>query len=120
MHFPKAGHQRIIKSTPVAALGPGAYGFWNAAGVPRVEVVDLRRQTLEIPGQEILTKDKASIRVNVWAEYRVTDAVNAKQSVKDYAEHLYRVRNSCAGVITATADGAAFILTLAPGPRLLV
>ncbi len=72
------------------ALGPGAYGFWNAAGAPRVEVVDLRRQTLEIPGQEILTKDKVSIRVNVWAEYRVTDAVKAKQSVKDYAEHLYR------------------------------
>ncbi len=74
----------------VRALEPGFYGFWNAAGGPRVDVVELRWQTLEIPGQEILTKDKVSIRVNVWAEYRVADAVKAKQSTKDYAEHLYR------------------------------
>ncbi len=74
----------------IRALEPGFYGFWNAAGAPRVDVVELRWQTLEIPGQEILTQDKVSIRVNVWAEYRVTDAVKAKQSVKDYAEYLYR------------------------------
>jgi regulator of protease activity HflC (stomatin/prohibitin superfamily) len=74
----------------VRALGAGAYVFWNVAGSPRVEQVDLRLQTVEIPGQEILTRDKVSIRVNVWAEFQVTDAVQAKQSVKDYAEHLYR------------------------------
>lgn len=72
------------------ALGPGTYGFWTAAGNPRVEVVELRLQTLEIPGQEILTKDKVSIRVNVSAEYQVTDAVRARQAVKDYAAQLYR------------------------------
>jgi regulator of protease activity HflC (stomatin/prohibitin superfamily) len=27
----------------------------------------------------------------VWAEFQVVDALQAKQSVKDYAEHLYRV-----------------------------
>lgn len=75
----------------VRALTPGAYGFWNVAGTPRVDIVDLRRQTLEIPGQEILTKDKVSIRVNVWSEYQVADAVKAKQSVKDFSEYLYRV-----------------------------
>jgi len=80
----------FIESRFVRSLGPGVYGFWNAAGSPRVEVVDLRLQTLEIPGQEILTKDKVSIRVNVWAEFQVADALKAKQSVKDYAEHLYR------------------------------
>jgi regulator of protease activity HflC (stomatin/prohibitin superfamily) len=74
----------------IRALDPGFYGFWNAAGAPRVDVVELRWQTLEIPGQEILTQDKVSIRVNVWAEYRVSDAIKAKQSVKDYAEYLYR------------------------------
>jgi regulator of protease activity HflC (stomatin/prohibitin superfamily) len=74
----------------VRALTAGAYSFWNVAGTPRVETVDLRLQTVEIPGQEILTRDKVSIRVNVWAEFQVVDAVQAKQSVKDYAEHLYR------------------------------
>jgi regulator of protease activity HflC (stomatin/prohibitin superfamily) len=74
----------------VRTLAPRVYGFWNAAGSVRVEVIDLRLQTLEIPGQEILTKDKVSIRVNILAGYQVTDVVKAKQSVKDYAEHLYR------------------------------
>ena len=80
----------FVESRFVRSLEPGVYGFWNAAGGPRVEVVDLRLQTLEIPGQEILTKDKVSIRVNVWAEFQVSDAFKAKQSVKDFAEHLYR------------------------------
>jgi regulator of protease activity HflC (stomatin/prohibitin superfamily) len=86
------GHTGLlfIENRFVRALSPGLYGFWNAAGSPRVEVVDLRLQTLEIPGQEILTQDKVSIRVNVWAEYQVVDAVKAKESVKDYAKHLYR------------------------------
>jgi regulator of protease activity HflC (stomatin/prohibitin superfamily) len=74
----------------VRALAPGAYGFWNAAGNPRVETVDLRLQTLEIPGQEILTRDKVSIRVNVAADYRMTDPLKARQSVKDATAYLYR------------------------------
>jgi regulator of protease activity HflC (stomatin/prohibitin superfamily) len=86
------GHTGLlfIQNRFVRALGPGFYGFWNSAGSPRVEVVDLRLQALEIPGQEILTGDKVSIRVNVWAEFQVVDAVKAKESVKDYAKHLYR------------------------------
>jgi regulator of protease activity HflC (stomatin/prohibitin superfamily) len=73
----------------VRSLDPGRYGFWTAAS-PRVDSVDVRRQTIEIPGQEILTKDKVSVRVNIVAEYQVVDAVVAKSAVKDFAERLYR------------------------------
>ncbi len=79
-----------IENRFIRTLEAGVYGFWNGSVVPRVEVIDLRWQTLEVPGQEILSKDKVSIRVNVWAEYRVADAVKAKQAVKDYAAFLYR------------------------------
>ena len=74
----------------VRTLGPGTHGFWNAGRNPRVEVVDLRIQMLEIAGQEILTKDKVSIRVNVWAEFQVADAVAAKQKVANHSQHLHR------------------------------
>src|SRR5262249_1623872 len=74
----------------IRTLGPGKYGFWNVAKTLRIEIVDLRIQTAEIAGQEILTSDKVSIRVNIWAEYQVIDAVLAKQAVKDYSEQLYR------------------------------
>jgi regulator of protease activity HflC (stomatin/prohibitin superfamily) len=75
----------------VRTLEPGRYAFWRVAGTPRVEAVDVRRQMLEVAGQEILTRDKVSLRVNILAEYQVTDPVAAKTKVKDFAEQLYRV-----------------------------
>ncbi len=80
----------LIDNRVARTLGPGTWAFWTAAGSPRVETVDMRRQTLEVPGQEILTRDKVSLRVNILADYQVKDAVKAKQSVKDFAEFLYR------------------------------
>ena len=59
-------------------------------GLTRDALVKVTMQPLEIAGQEILTKDRVSIRVNISAQYRVLDAVKAKTSVKDFAEHLYR------------------------------
>lgn len=74
----------------VRELGPGMYGFWTAVTAPKVEIVELRRQTLEVNGQEILTRDKVSVRVNVSAVYEVVDAAAVKAGVADAREHLYR------------------------------
>ncbi len=70
-------------------LMPGAYAFWLYAGASRVEQVDIRTQTLDVNGQEVLSKDKATLRVNVSARYRVVDPVKATTTVKDAAAHLY-------------------------------
>lgn len=75
----------------IRTLEPGRYAFWRVAGQPRVETIDVRRQTMEIAGQEILTRDKVSLRVNILAEYQVMDPVAAKTKLKDFAEQLYRV-----------------------------
>jgi regulator of protease activity HflC (stomatin/prohibitin superfamily) len=74
----------------IRELPPGSYAFWNAAGTPRIDILDLRLQTIEIGGQEILTRDKVSLRVNVTANYRIVDALTARSTVKDVCEHLYR------------------------------
>ena len=58
-------------------LGPG---LLLDAGIPVVDDA----------GQEVLTRDKVSVRVNISAQYRVTDPMKARQSVKNYAEFLYR------------------------------
>lgn len=39
-------------------LGPGTHAFWSARS-PRIELIDMRRQTVEVPGQEILTKARS-------------------------------------------------------------
>jgi regulator of protease activity HflC (stomatin/prohibitin superfamily) len=73
------------------SLTPGTYALWQATSNATVEIMDLRVQTLEINGQEILTADKVTLRVNVWAEYQIVDPVKARQSVAMPVEHLYRV-----------------------------
>jgi len=74
----------------VRELEAGTYGFWNVVTVPRVEVLEMRRQTVEVTGQEILTRDKVTVRVNVSAVYEIVNVVTARAGVKDVNEHLHR------------------------------
>lgn len=70
-------------------LPAGKFAFWNAAG-PKVDTVDLRLQTMEIAGQEILSRDKVTLRVNITAEYQVADPVLAARVAKEPSVLLYR------------------------------
>jgi regulator of protease activity HflC (stomatin/prohibitin superfamily) len=79
-----------IDGRMVRELGAGTFAFWNAIGSPRIEVLETRRQTVEVPGQEILTKDKVTIRVNISAVFEVVDAATARAGAKDVNELLYR------------------------------
>lgn len=75
--------------TLVKELNGGNYSFWKGAKKVEVLKVDLRLATLEISGQEILTKDKAAIRINFQLEYRVVDIFKALLENKDYYKQLY-------------------------------
>jgi regulator of protease activity HflC (stomatin/prohibitin superfamily) len=74
----------------VRELAPGNYGFWNVVITRRVEVLEMRRQTVEVTGQEILTSDKVTVRVNISAAYEIVSVTNARAGVKDVGEYLYR------------------------------
>ncbi len=50
-----------------------------------LRIVDLRIRTLDIPPQEVITKDNVSVRVNGVVFYRVLDPAKAVLNVKDYA-----------------------------------
>ena len=52
--------------------------------------VDLRETTLDLPGQEILTADKVTLRMNALATYRVRDPRRAVCESDDYKQALYR------------------------------
>lgn len=71
-------------------LPPGAYAFWNFRKNVAAEVIDLRVQSVEVSGQELLTRDKVSLRVNLAASMRVTDPVAARTKVAKFGDHLYR------------------------------
>ncbi|NML46212.1 slipin family protein [Ramlibacter sp. G-1-2-2] len=74
----------------VRRIGPGAYGFWRFNHNVAVEVLDLRMQALEVTGQEILTRDKVSLRLNLAATWRYTDPLKAYEQLAKPADHLYR------------------------------
>ena len=71
------------------SLEPGIYYYWNAETEITIKKVDLRAQLMEISGQEILTKDKAGIRLNFVIQYQVDDVLKAIQDNQDYAKQLY-------------------------------
>jgi regulator of protease activity HflC (stomatin/prohibitin superfamily) len=71
-------------------LGPGSYAFWKFNRNVAVEAVDLRLQALEVAGQEILTRDKVGLRLNLSATWRYTDVLKAFKELQKPAEHLYR------------------------------
>ncbi|MEJ2396269.1 MAG: slipin family protein [Candidatus Thiodiazotropha sp.] len=74
----------------VKTLGPGLYAFWKYNRNLKVEQVDTRLQAMEVSGQEILTKDKVSLRANLTAQYQITDPVTAVKALSDVTGTLYR------------------------------
>ncbi len=70
-------------------LSTGTYYFWKNEVPVKVETVDLRQRQLEITGQEILTRDKAGLRINFIAQYKVVDIEKAMIDNKDYEKQLY-------------------------------
>lgn len=72
-----------------AILPTGSYGFWKYNRAIALKLLDLRLQAMEVSGQEILTKDRVSLRINLAASYRVVDPKIVALKLKDYANFLY-------------------------------
>lgn len=98
----KAGAIRIISVAPYfkgilfkdnefdSVLKAGEYQFYNNETKISMISFDMRPQTIEISGQEILTKDKAQLRINFMVNYQITDLLNAYQSNKDFEKMIYQ------------------------------
>lgn len=69
---------------------PGVHAYWKAGRAVTQRVIDLRRQTMDVTGQEVLTLDRVTIRLNISADYQVVDPVKAAENVKDFTDALYR------------------------------
>ena len=70
-------------------LEAGIHAFWSAGRMFQLKLVDLKRQTHDVSGQEVLTKDRVTLRVNITADYQVVDPVKAVMEVKDFSAALY-------------------------------
>lgn len=74
----------------VETLPPGQYAFWRQAATVRLVEVDLRDAVIDVVGQDIITSDKVSLRINALVTYRVVDARRAVSRAEDVRQALYR------------------------------
>lgn len=70
-------------------LEAGTYYFWNNEISIDVKAIDTRMQQMEIAGQELLTKDKAMLRINFYVRFQVENIVKALTENKEYDKQLY-------------------------------
>ncbi|WP_432652759.1 slipin family protein [Providencia vermicola] len=71
-------------------LEAGTHGYWRVEHTPEIDIIDTRLQSLEVSGQEILTKDKVTLRINLSANWRYADVLHAFSQLSQPVEHLYR------------------------------
>lgn len=79
----------MVDGEAKALLQPGVYFYAKNSTVIQVLKADLRLLQLEVNGQDILTKDKAALRINFNTQYRVTDIRKALLETKDFEKQLY-------------------------------
>lgn len=71
-------------------LASGVYAYWKYQHNVAIELFDLRLQAVEVTGQEILTKDKVGLRINLSATWQYADLLMAYAASQKPSEHLYR------------------------------
>jgi regulator of protease activity HflC (stomatin/prohibitin superfamily) len=80
----------FVNGKYIKLLEPGIHAFWKFNKFIEIKHVDLRLQTVEVNGQEIITKDKVTLRVNMNANYQVIDPVTVIKELPDYYSYIYR------------------------------
>lgn len=71
-------------------LAPGHYAFWKNVAKVTLVPVDMRETMLDVAGQEIMTADKVTLRLNAVVTYRVADPKIAVSATDDVRQALYR------------------------------
>ncbi|MEW8507135.1 MAG: slipin family protein [Candidatus Thiodiazotropha sp.] len=71
-------------------LKPGFHAFWAVKRHVAVEQLDTRIQAMEVQGQEILSRDKVSLRLNLGAQYQIVDPVKARTRLQQPLDWIYR------------------------------
>ncbi|MBW7474657.1 slipin family protein [Paenibacillus oenotherae] len=69
-------------------LRPGKYYFWKGPVSVMIKTLDLRQQQLDMTGQEIMTEDKVTLRLNFVCQYRIIDSLKALE-IKSFEDQVY-------------------------------
>ena len=100
-------HERgllYVQGRFVRVLQPGRHAAWTTVDAPvSVRTVDMRRRQLAVPAQELMTRDKVTLRLTVAVDWAPLDAAGSVHVIADPEAALYTlvqlaVREYVAGV----------------------
>lgn len=80
----------FVDGAYVQSLGPGKHAFWKDVAKVKVQIVEQREQVVDVTGQDIMTQDKVTLRLNAVLAYRVVDLRKSVETSPDAAQALYR------------------------------
>jgi regulator of protease activity HflC (stomatin/prohibitin superfamily) len=86
----------------VGAKGPGL--FFILPFVDRMVRIDLRTVTLEIPPQEVITRDNVSLKVSAVVYFRVINPEFAVVQVADYARATFQIAQTTLRSVLGEAE----------------
>lgn len=79
-----------VRGKLVQVLVPGRYAFWSTSESPvDIEKVDVRSQQATLTGQELMTKDKVTLRLSLTVEYAIEDPALAIHGVVNVRDAIY-------------------------------
>jgi regulator of protease activity HflC (stomatin/prohibitin superfamily) len=95
---------RFQKGKFHSLLEPGKYTFYRFNNA--VTIIDMRKTTVCVPGQEILTSDNICLKITAGAIFEISDPFRAVTAVDNYHTYLYSlIHMNCRSIMGAlTAD----------------
>jgi regulator of protease activity HflC (stomatin/prohibitin superfamily) len=80
----------VVDGETIATLPTGTHVWWRFNRNISVVLYDGRLQNMEVNGQEILTKDRVSLRINLSATWQIKQPEVVKAQLADAKDYLYR------------------------------
>lgn len=80
----------FIDGRYIDTLAPGQYAFWKGQSEATIVEVDLRETMVDVGGQDIMTADKVTLRMNAVVTWKIVDARKAVSQTDDVRQALYR------------------------------
>jgi regulator of protease activity HflC (stomatin/prohibitin superfamily) len=93
----------------VETLSPGLYAFWRNTADAKIVEIDTREAMIDVGGQEIMTADKVTLRLNAVVGYRVVDARKSVTASDDARQALYREAQLALRAVVGVRDLDAFL-----------
>lgn len=86
-------HQRgleYMQGRLTRVLEPGRHTYWtHPEARVRVQVVDMRQEQLALAAQDLMTRDKVTLRLSLSVEFAIVDPVKAARSATEVRDSVY-------------------------------